>query len=65
VEAQGAIFTQRTDWHGARFARSAIFSLSQFQQEGSFRSALFASRSRFNQVSFKASSFSICQVICG
>ncbi|MEL7353920.1 MAG: pentapeptide repeat-containing protein [Cyanobacteria bacterium P01_A01_bin.116] len=54
VEAPGAVFTQLSDWRGARFARAVDFSRGQFQQESRFRGALFAGRSRFNQGVFNS-----------
>jgi hypothetical protein len=52
VEADLAIFTQLADWRSARFGSSVSFSQSQFQQESSFRSALFSDRARFDLANF-------------
>ena len=52
VEAAQVIFTQPTDWRGAKFARSVDFSQSQFQQESRFKDAIFADQTRFNQARF-------------
>lgn len=56
VEADGAIFTQDTDWSEARFGRSASFTNAVFQREARFRSALFFDRTRFNQAQFLGNS---------
>jgi hypothetical protein len=52
VEADGAVFTQDTDWSETRFGQSASFTNAVFQREARFRSALFFDRTRFNQAQF-------------
>lgn len=52
VEADGAVFTQDTDWSETRFGQAASFTNAVFQREARFRSALFFDRIRFNQAQF-------------
>lgn len=55
VEAQGATFTQESDWSETRFSRSANFANAVFQRDVRFRSAIFFNRARFNQALFQGS----------
>ncbi|MBI4783391.1 MAG: pentapeptide repeat-containing protein [Oscillatoriophycideae cyanobacterium NC_groundwater_1537_Pr4_S-0.65um_50_18] len=53
VEAQGAIFSQGSDWTEARFSKLTSFSSAIFQQDTKFRSAIFFDRAKFNQAQFQ------------
>jgi uncharacterized membrane protein SirB2 len=55
VEADGAVFTQDTDWSEARFGQAASFTGAVFQREARFRSTIFFNRGRFNQSQFRGS----------
>nr|WP_026100152.1 pentapeptide repeat-containing protein [Fortiea contorta] len=53
IDAQGAIFTQPTNWTEARFSRAVSFNGASFRQLSSFSGSIFFNKANFKQVQFQ------------